>query len=95
MATRIRRNKRLWVSVPPEHDTDLEEWAKRMGVTKSTLVSMTSQAGLKQLIRMMFPEKAFKPEEWADITEAMVKKGFAAPIVPTRKTRAKVTRAGK
>lgn len=95
MATRIRRNVRLWVSVPPEHDAELEEWAKRMGITKSTLVSMTSQAGLKQLIRTMYPEKAFKPEEWADITQAMAKKGFVNPMVPTRKPRAKVTRVAK
>lgn len=94
MATRVRRNVRLWVSVPPEHDAKLEQWAKRLGMTKSTLVSVTSQAGLGSIIRTTFPEEAFTPEQWADVTGALAKKGFV-PTLPTRKPKAKATRAGK
>jgi hypothetical protein len=46
-----------------------------MGIPKTALVSLCVQAGLKAVIRGIYPEEAFTPEQWKNILDVKVKEG--------------------
>jgi len=68
---------RVWTSVTPELDGKVEFWAEKLGVTKSQLINMCLQAGLKNIITAFSPEDVFTPETWAKLVKAMQVEGLS------------------
>jgi hypothetical protein len=68
-------NVRIWSAVSPELNSTLDDWAFRLGMTKSSLINMAIQAGLASVIRAVAPEQVFTPKEWAGFVVEMMKTG--------------------
>lgn len=66
---------RIWGSVPLEVGDNIEYWYKKMGIPKTAFVSLCVQAGLKAVIRGVYPEEAFTPEQWQKILDVKGKDG--------------------
>jgi hypothetical protein len=66
---------RIWGSVPLEVGEQIDHWYIKMGIPKTALVSLCVQAGLKAVIRGIYPEEAFTPEQWKNILDVKVKEG--------------------
>jgi hypothetical protein len=62
-----RKSIRVWTYVPPTLNEQLSEWADRLGITKSVLISLSTSAGLAAIIRTIAPQEAFTPEQLAEI----------------------------
>lgn len=76
MATPKRKIERLWVGVSPQFNAELDHWSMTLGTTKSMLINVCAQAGLKAIIRAIAPEQVFSPDEMASLAVAMEKKGY-------------------
>jgi len=48
--------------VPVDVNEKLDKWYKKLGVTKSVLISMCIQAGINNVIRAISPEESISPE---------------------------------
>jgi len=65
-----RKSKyRIWGSVPQEVGEQIDHWYVKMGIPKTAFVSLCVQAGLKAVIRGVYPEEAFTPEQWQKILD--------------------------
>ena len=66
---------RIWGSIPQDVGDQLDYWYVRLGIPKTALVALCVQAGLKAVIRGIYPEEAFTPEQWQKILDVKVKEG--------------------
>lgn len=64
---------RIWGSVPQEVGEQIDYWYVKMGLPKTAFVSLCVQAGLKAVIRGIYPEEAFTPEQWQKILDVKQK----------------------
>lgn len=65
---RKKMNKaRIWGSIPQDVGDQLDFWYVKLGIPKTALVALCVQAGLKAVIRGVYPEEAFTPEQWQKI----------------------------
>jgi len=67
--------KRINVYISPDLDRKIDDYAKKFSVTKSTLVTMSVQAGLDAIIRALAPQDAITPEIMASLISEMDKRG--------------------
>jgi hypothetical protein len=66
---------RVWSHVPGPVNKELDKWAAKLGLTKSTLISLAVQSGLNSLIRSVSPEEAISPDTLAKIILAAQDQG--------------------
>jgi hypothetical protein len=60
---------RIWGSVPQAVGDEIDHWYVKMGIPKTAFISLCVQAGLKAVVRGVYPEEAFTPEQWQKILD--------------------------
>jgi len=55
--------------IPVDVNEKLDKWYKKLGITKSVLISMCIQAGINNVIRAISPEESISPETFMKLAE--------------------------
>lgn len=66
---------RIYTRVTPELYEKFENWAARLGLTKSQFANICIQAGMGALVRAISPEEAFSPKALLEIIKEAEKQG--------------------
>ena len=72
--------KRIGSRVPADVKEKIDEWAYKLGLSKSQFINICVQAGLYSVIRTIKPEDAVSPEYMALIVQAMEAQGVEIVI---------------
>lgn len=59
--------KRVAGRVTPEVDLQIDEWATKLGMTKTSFISLCIRAGLTTVIRTIQPESLLTEADWQKI----------------------------
>ena len=75
MVGKKTQNIQVWSSLNPVTDKKLNQWAARLGMSKSMLVNLCVQAGIDQVVRVFAPEEALADKKIASIIKELMKSG--------------------
>jgi hypothetical protein len=69
------RSEQIYARVKPELYEEFSSWADKLGLTLSQFGNLCIQAGMRQIVRSVYPEKALTTEQWAQVFAVMGEKG--------------------